>query len=131
MGALCSSGTEGKRLNRATPIPNILGPTSPVNATDPQSPSGLTDKRQLHAAAAEKRIAESKARGGVNAKRVQEVDQAALKAQYVGKITTHYQMRNEDVPMGLKLLTLEKLKEHYQGLVQHNRKEGLINRFKQ
>jgi hypothetical protein len=97
---------------------------------NPKSPIAAAERRMLHADAAEKRIAESKARGGVNAKRAEELDQTALKGQYIGKITTHYQMRNEDVPMGLKLLSLDKLKEHYQGLVQANRKEGLINRFK-
>ena len=131
MGCLCSGGTAKPNLSVADKVG-----TKPVLGRDTSRevhPDGHTqeEQRRLNLEAAEKRLAQSRGRGVANVKKVQESEEAAVKAQYVGKITTHYQMRHEDVPLGLKLLSLEKLKDHYQELVLANRKEGIINRSKQ
>ena len=129
MGNLCSGGSvDGKPNPRIIVTPPTSQPASSLPAPGPLLRPVSNDKRRLNAEAAEKRMAQSRGRGVANSKKVDESEQAAIKAQYVGRITTHYQMRNEDVPLGLNLLSLEKLREHYQNLVTANRKEGLINR---
>lgn len=128
MGSLCSGGAA-----KSTPLALETSAVHSVKIREPSREPGHTqaEQRRLNLEAADKRLALSKSRGVANVKKVEESEEAAVKAQYLGKITTHYQMRHEDVPLGLKLLPLEKLKDHYQGLVLANRKEGIINRSKQ
>ena len=126
MGSLCSGGTN-KRQPSIQPN-TVLKQGGPTHYEGRDQGQTGAEQRRLNLEAAEKRLAQSKARGVANVKKVEESEEVAVKAQYIGKITTHYQMRHEDVPLGLKLLSVDKLKEHYQALVLANRKEGIKNR---
>ena len=112
---------QGARLGGSTPY------MSPNGVSQPKT-NNSEELRRLKADAADKRISLGKGRGMGDPNIVDKLDLAGQRALYLGKITTHYDMRKEEVPLGLNLLSLEKLKEHYQGLVMVNRKEGIINR---
>ncbi|KAF4747275.1 hypothetical protein FOZ63_020186 [Perkinsus olseni] len=89
--------------------PQVIG-----KASDPE------DKRAKAAAAAEQRQEEHRTRGLGDSARGSSLEEAARKDELMGRIVELYTANREDPPLGLRLMTVKQLREHYQALKERN-----------
>ena len=71
------------------------------------------DRRQLLAEAAQRR---QLAPNGISKARAAELSAEQQKAELIGRLTEQYRRLGEDMPMGLKLGSVEQLKKHLEML---------------
>ncbi|EER14777.1 hypothetical protein Pmar_PMAR015322 [Perkinsus marinus ATCC 50983] len=94
--------------------PTVLGPPSKVigKTSDPD------EKRERAAAAAEQREEQHRTRGLGSSARGSSLEDAGRKDELIGRIVEVYTANREDPPLGLRLMSVKQLREHYQTLKQ-------------
>ena len=75
------------------------------------TPLSAEERRQRQLAAAEQRQKEHAGRGGVTEKRAQELQEQQIKEELIGKIQAYCAMRKKEEPMGLRLASVQQLKD--------------------
>ncbi|CAD7938292.1 unnamed protein product [Amoebophrya sp. A25] len=77
----------------------------------PGSPQSAEERRRLQLQAAEARARQSAGRGGVSEKRAKELEEQQVKEDLIGKIQAYCAMRKKDEPLGLRLATVDQLRD--------------------
>lgn len=78
----------------------------------------IEDRRQLQLEAAEARAKAIAGRGGVSEKKAKELEESHIKEDLIGKIQAYCAMRKKEEPLGLRLASVEQLKDTLRQLQQ-------------
>mmetsp|Transcript_2585 Transcript_2585/g.6009 ORF Transcript_2585/g.6009 Transcript_2585/m.6009 type:complete len:158 (+) Transcript_2585:151-624(+) len=82
------------------------------------SAKAIEDRRQLQLEAAEARAKAIAGRGGVSEKKAKELEENHVKEDLIGKIQAYCAMRKKEEPLGLRLASVEQLRDTLRQLQQ-------------